>query len=159
MLDIWNTNKVFRNEKSKKTVNRHLYRLHSLRKAGLPPHLGSFLSSPTPQRKSDETIGFSRKILHSTSQPLKKVEKKSVSEHTLCFCKKKEESFVFASRRPIFFHFVVSHLFYGTPFRLKYCSVVYNVCLIKHNVHLPPLPPVSNEPEFSWGDFASKVTL
>lgn len=144
----------------KKNVNRHLYRLHSLQKAGLtpPPGILSLITNTTTQIRRNNW--FEQKILHSTFQPLKKVEKKSVSEHTLCFCKKKkEESFVFASRRPIFFHFVVSHLFYGTPFRLKYCSVVYNVCLIKHNVHLPPLPPVSNEPEFSWGEFASKVTL
>lgn len=29
-----------------------------------------------------------------------------------------------------YLHFVVFHLFYGTPSRLKYCSVVYNVCSI-----------------------------
>lgn len=82
----------------------------------------------------------------------KKGEKEILSVSILCFCKKKEkkESFVFASRRPIFLHFVVSHLLHGTPFRLKYCSVVYNVCLIKTYVHLPPTTTsVSGEPRRS----------
>lgn len=57
-----------------------------------------------------------------------KKSKKKMSVTIICFCK--NETFVFVNKRHIL-HFVVSHLLYGTPFRLKYCSVVYNVCSIK----------------------------
>lgn len=51
-----------------------------------------------------------------------------------------------------YLHFVVSHLFYGTPFRLKYCSVVYNVCLTKSMFIFPSLSPTSQNQVLS-GDF------
>lgn len=55
-----------------------------------------------------------------------------------------------------YLHFVVSHLFYGTPFRLKYCSVVYNVCLIKRMFIFPPVSDKSKQSSvrrsYLWGN-------
>lgn len=79
----------------------------------------------------------------------------------ICFVfkEKKNENFVFWQARGTssYLHFVVSHLFYGTPFRIKYCSVVYNVCLMEKKkkkkissyVYLFPAPSVSDKSEQS----------
>lgn len=89
----------------------------------------------------------------------------------ICFVfkEKKKWTFCFSQARGTssYLHFVVSHLFYGTPFRLKYCSVVYNVCLMeKKKIYVCLSPPPSPLPLFrtnqnrvTSGDLTSKVNL
>lgn len=150
---------MFHNEKSKKKkVNGHLYRLHSIQRAGLTSPIYDIFShcQHGEANRTKQLVLIEKSSILPLSH-LKQSRKKICQWAFFVFVK--NESFVFASRRPIFLHFVVSHLFYGTPFRPKYCSVVYNVCLI--NICSPPPRPSPSSPtsQSSRWDFASKVTL
>lgn len=104
---------------------------HCIQRAGVTYSLVMF--SLIMMKWYDKVIKIKSLILtENTSFYLsatKKKSRKNVSDHYL-FCKMKLLSLQ-ARGTSSYLHFVVFHLFYGTPFRLKYCSVVYNVCLIK----------------------------
>lgn len=119
MSDIWNTNKVFHKENLPKP-NGHLYRFDS----GLDS--GARRAAPLRSAQRDTTAP-------STSQPPQRCREQSafVKTKVLWLRAGGPSSYILLS---------LTYSMVRAPFRLKYCSVVYNVCLIRHMFTPPPSP-------------------